>query len=156
MSEIIYTSNIKIERKKGSLRYAYLPALEQPVKFGVHGGIAKHYGVDEKINEPHAATIDYLIASVGGCLTGTFGGALMARKIDADNDKLSSEVVGEVILEDNVLVIKNIKVKYQLYADKENIKTIERVHKIHKDYCAIYKSVYKAIHITTELEIVSI
>ena len=153
MSNVVYTSNIKIVRKKGSLRHAYLPALNEPVKFGVHGAIAKHYGVSEEINEPYATTIDYLISAVGGCLTGTFGGALKVRKIDADNDKLSSEVIGEVELEDNVLVIKRILVKYTILAEEKDKKTIERVHKIHKDYCAVYKSVCKSIDISTELSI---
>ncbi|WP_422091600.1 OsmC family protein [Tenacibaculum ovolyticum] len=153
MSNIVYTSNIKIVRKKGSLRYAYLPAENEPVKFGLHGAIAEHYGVSDKIDDPHATTIDYLISAVGGCLTGTFGGALRVRKIDPDNDKLSSEVIGEVELEDNVLVVKRIHIKYTISSEEENKKTIERVHKIHKDYCAVYKSIYRSIDVTTELHI---
>ncbi|PKH51814.1 hypothetical protein CXF68_14460 [Tenacibaculum sp. Bg11-29] len=156
MSNLVYTSNIKIKRKKGSLRHAYLPAEKEPVQFGLHGAIAKHYGVSDTIDDPHATTIDYLISAVGGCLTGTFGGALKVRKIDADNDKLTSDVIGEVELEDNVLVIKRILVKYTLLAEEKDRKTIERVHKIHKEYCAVYKSVYKAIDITSELKIETI
>jgi uncharacterized OsmC-like protein len=52
-----------------------------------------------------------------------------------------------------VLVIKRIIVKYTLLAEEKDRKTIERVHKIHKDYCAVYKSVHKAIDITSELKI---
>ena len=49
------------------LRRAYLPGEPQPVMFSVHGGIAKHYGIDEsRLPEPHAATIDYVIAALGG------------------------------------------------------------------------------------------
>ncbi|WP_445710260.1 OsmC family protein [Flavobacterium sp.] len=156
MSNIVYTSNIKIVRKKGALRHAYLPAEAEPVKFGLHGDIAEHYGVSDSIDDPHATTIDYLISAVGGCLTGTFGGALRVRDIDPDNDKLSSEVIGEVELEDNVLVIKRILVKYTLLSAAKDRKTIERVHKIHKDYCAVYQSIYKSIDVTTELNIETI
>jgi hypothetical protein len=67
MSEVVYVSNIKIERKVGPLRVAHLPGEVQPVIFSVHGAIAKHYKVDPAtIDESHAATIDYVIASTAG------------------------------------------------------------------------------------------
>jgi hypothetical protein len=67
MSEVVYVSKIRIERKKGALRIAYLPGESQPVSFSVHGAIAKHYRVDPaKIGESHAATINYVIASTAG------------------------------------------------------------------------------------------
>jgi hypothetical protein len=67
MSEVVYVSNVRIERKKGPLRHAYLPGESEPVVFSVHGGIAKHYGVDEsKLGQPHAATLDYVVAAAGG------------------------------------------------------------------------------------------
>ena len=67
MSEVVYVSNIRIERIAGPSRLAYLPAESEPVHFGVHGAIAEHYGVSaEKIIQPHATTIDYVIAAAGG------------------------------------------------------------------------------------------
>ena len=67
MSEVAYVSNVRIERKKGPLRSAFLPGEKEPVAFSVHGPIAKHYGIDEsKITESHAATIDYVVAAAGG------------------------------------------------------------------------------------------
>ncbi|HEV3467860.1 MAG TPA: hypothetical protein VG148_00955 [Pyrinomonadaceae bacterium] len=67
MSEVVYTSRIRIERQVGPLRLAYLPAEGEPVRFGVHGAIAEHYGVNpDTIAEPHAATIDYVIAGAAG------------------------------------------------------------------------------------------
>ncbi len=67
MSEVAYISNVHIERVKGPLRRAYLPGEAQPVMFSVHGAIAKHYGIDEsRLSEPHAATIDYVVAALGG------------------------------------------------------------------------------------------
>ena len=96
MSEAVYISEIKIERKRGPLRFAYLPAEKEPVRFGVHGAIAKHYGVSPEISEPHATTLDYVIAAAGGWLTGTFGGALEARKISASNKRLTSDARGEI------------------------------------------------------------
>ena len=67
MAEVVYVSDIRLERVKGPLRLAYLPGEKDPVVFSVHGGIAKHYGIDEtKLGEPHAATLDYIVAATGG------------------------------------------------------------------------------------------
>lgn len=67
MSEVVYISKVRLERRKGPLRYAQLPGETQPVAFSVHGAIAKHYGLDESsLGEPHAATLDYIVAAAGG------------------------------------------------------------------------------------------
>jgi hypothetical protein len=67
MSKVVYVANVRIERKVGPLRIAYLPGEAQPVLFSVHGAIAEHYKVSpESIKESHAATIDYVIAGVAG------------------------------------------------------------------------------------------
>lgn len=68
MSEkVTYRSQIRIERQRGPLRLAWLPAEKEPVRFGAHGAVAKHYGMDpETMEEPHATTLDYVIAATGG------------------------------------------------------------------------------------------
>ena len=66
MSEVVYVSEVRIERQVGPLRLAYLPAESRPVTFGVHGAIAAHYKVDPNVVEPHATTIDYVVAATGG------------------------------------------------------------------------------------------
>lgn len=66
MSDITYVSNVRIERQAGPLRLAYLPAESNPVLFGVHGAIAEHYGVSPEVAEPHATTLDYVVAAAGG------------------------------------------------------------------------------------------
>jgi len=64
--QVAYRSLVRIERVKGPLRRAYLPAESEPILFGVHSEIAQHYGVDPNIHEPHAATLDYLVAATAG------------------------------------------------------------------------------------------
>ena len=67
MSEVVYVSNVQIERKVGPLRVAHLPGEPKPVEFSVHGAIAQHYKVPiENIKESHASTIDYVIAATAG------------------------------------------------------------------------------------------
>ena len=66
MSDVAYRSEVRIERIKGPLRRAWLPAETQPVLFGVHGAVAKHYNVSPEISEPHATTLDYIVAAAAG------------------------------------------------------------------------------------------
>lgn len=66
MSDVVYTSNVTIRRLGGPLRSATLPAEEEPVLFGVHGPVARYYGRDPSEHEPHATTLDYVIAAAGG------------------------------------------------------------------------------------------
>ena len=66
MSEVVYRSEVRIERVKGPVRKAYLPAESEPVIFGVHGAIAEHYKVPPNVVEPRATTLDYIIAAAAG------------------------------------------------------------------------------------------
>jgi hypothetical protein len=64
--EVVYRSVVRLERLKGPLRRAYLPAEPEPVLFGTHGEIAAHYGVKPTDHPPHATTIDYVVAAAAG------------------------------------------------------------------------------------------
>ena len=48
------------------IRQAHLPAEEDSVLFGAHGEIAEHYGASPEEVEPHASTLDYVVAAAGG------------------------------------------------------------------------------------------
>lgn len=64
--DVVYVSSVQIERVKGPLRRAYLPEETEPVLFGAHSEIAEHYNVDPNVHEPHAATLDYVVAAAAG------------------------------------------------------------------------------------------
>ncbi len=66
MSDVAYTSKVRIERVRGPIRKVWMPSLDEPISFGVHGAIAEHYGVDPEEYPPDATTIDYVIAAAGG------------------------------------------------------------------------------------------
>jgi hypothetical protein len=66
MSDVVYRSAVRIERVKGPVRRAYLPAEAAPVIFGVHDEIAEHYKVPPGTLEPHATTLDYIVAATAG------------------------------------------------------------------------------------------
>ena len=63
---VVYRSQIRIERLKGPIRRAFVPANDEPVMFGVHSEIAQHYGVDNDVYEAHTTTLDYVIAAAAG------------------------------------------------------------------------------------------
>jgi len=65
-SQVVYRSHVRLERVKGPVRKAYLPAEPNPVIFGVHGAVAEHYKVPRNVLEPHATTLDYIVAAAAG------------------------------------------------------------------------------------------
>jgi len=66
VAEVKYVSRVKVEPVEGKIRRAYVPGAEEPVLFGVHGEVAEHYGVSPDAEEPHATTLDYVVAAAGG------------------------------------------------------------------------------------------
>jgi uncharacterized OsmC-like protein len=64
---------------------------------------------------------------------------------------LTSESVGEIELEDNVLVIRRIHVTFTLKSEPSQWDTVERVHGFFADKCPVYRSLKPAIAMTTEL-----
>src|SRR4051794_32439878 len=53
MGQVAYRSKVSIERERGPLRSAHLPAESDPVAFGVHAEVAEHYGVTPDQSPPH-------------------------------------------------------------------------------------------------------
>ena len=82
-------------------------------------------------------------------MMGTFGGALEARKIDASEGRLTADIVGEVGEDDGVLVIRRIHVALRLTAPESVRETVERVHGIYAMRCPLYRTLHKAIQLTS-------
>ncbi|HXJ41041.1 MAG TPA: hypothetical protein VNH18_17295 [Bryobacteraceae bacterium] len=66
MPDVAYRSEVRIERVRGPVRKAWLPAESTPVIFGVHGAVADHYKVSPAVAEPHGTTLDYVVAAAAG------------------------------------------------------------------------------------------
>ncbi|HWT77878.1 MAG TPA: hypothetical protein VN203_02135 [Candidatus Acidoferrum sp.] len=64
MGELIHTSHVRIIKDKGPVRRAYIESFAEPVRYGVHGGIRKFYGVEP--GEELPTTLDHIIAAVAG------------------------------------------------------------------------------------------
>lgn len=153
MKTSAYTSKIKIEHLVVPNNRAFLPIEKDPVLFGVHDEIADHYKIAPGTYEPHAATLDYIVASAGGCLTGTFGGALAGRGVVLGQQGLVADVHGEIErADDNVLIIKRIHVVYHLSTSAEFKEKVYRAYDVHANKCPVYRSLTPGIAITTELD----
>ena len=63
MGEIVHISRFRVERVRGPIRQAFLENFETPIRFGVHGGIKKFYGIEPDEEVP--ATLDHIVAAVG-------------------------------------------------------------------------------------------
>ena len=64
MGDAVHTSRMRIERVKGPVRQMLLEGFDTPIRFGVHGGIKKFYGIEPEEDVP--ATLDYIVGAVGG------------------------------------------------------------------------------------------
>ena len=64
--EVVYRSNVRIERIKGPHRRAFLPVEEQPIHLATHSEVAEWYGHDRDTFPPHATTLDYVVAAAAG------------------------------------------------------------------------------------------
>ena len=62
MAEVIHTSRCKIMQDDPPIRRAFIEDFKEPFYYGVHGGIAKFYGMDPKGDYP--ATLDHMIAAI--------------------------------------------------------------------------------------------
>ncbi|MGD2270039.1 MAG: hypothetical protein PVI06_06520 [Desulfobacterales bacterium] len=64
MSNVVHRSQIMITREKGPTRRAQIEGFNEPVFYGVHGGIKDFYKVETE--EEHAATLDHIVGADGG------------------------------------------------------------------------------------------
>lgn len=64
MPDVVHTSRMRIDRVRGPIREMRLEGFDTPIRFGVHGGIKKFYGVEPDEEVP--ATLDYMVGAVGG------------------------------------------------------------------------------------------
>ena len=87
-------------------------------------------------------------------MMGTFGGALEARHIDANNGKLIADVTGEVETEEGVLVIRRINVAMRLAAPEQSRETVERVHGMYAMRCPLYRTLHNTIALTSSFTLV--
>lgn len=153
--ETTHEVRVHLTRQRPPIRRAVLEMTGDEVVFGTPGWQGEHYGFEPGSVPEHPGTLDYLVASVAGCLIGTFGGALRARGIDSAGDRLVADAVGDVVVDpDGVLRLRTITVRYTLRAPEEKRAAAERANAHHAAHCPNARSVAGAIDVVTELEFV--
>jgi organic hydroperoxide reductase OsmC/OhrA len=152
-TETVHEVRAHLTREKAPIRKATLAATGLEITFGTPGWQGEHYGFPPGTADDDPGTLDYLVASVAGCLIGTLGGALKVRGIDTSGDRLTADALGEVVVDpDGVLRLRRITVTYHLRADEERRAAAERAHSRHAAHCPNARSVAAAIEIVTELD----
>ena len=155
--ETVHEVRVHLTRERPPIRKAQLEITGEEVAFGTPGWQGAHYGFPPGTAEEHPGTLDYLVASVAGCLIGTLGGALKARGIRSDGDALTADAVGEVVVDpDGVLRLRKILVRYTLRAAEEHRAAAQRANAHHARHCPNARSVSPAIEIVTELDFVPV
>lgn len=130
-----------------------LPPDGRTIHFGAHGAVAEHYGMPPAPELP--STLDYLVASVAGCLIGTFAGSLRRARVRVPPTALTAIAIGSIQSdEDNVLRLRRITVDYTLELPEEFREKAEEVHAVHAGRCPNARSVGGSIDVVTNLEIV--
>jgi uncharacterized OsmC-like protein len=154
MSQTRFTSQVRVTRERPPLRTAELLETGETVTFGTPGYQGDFYGFGEGELREHGGTFDYLLAAVAACLTGTLGQALKARGIPSDGDRLTSRAEAEVEVEDGVMVMRRITVRYRLQVEEDRREAARRAHAHHVRACGVARSVMPSLDIRTEIELV--
>lgn len=86
-------------------------------------------------------------------MTGTLGGALEARGIPSQPEKLTSEARGEVVKRDGVLEIERIEVRYEVEIPAGKREEAERALETHVENCPVARTLTPCVEIEWEAEI---
>lgn len=148
-----YTARARVANKHPTLREVSLPGLATPLRVGFHPEVAEVYGIPPGSYDEAAATYDYLVGAVAGCLTGVLSGMLEARGMSTGDDRLTAEATAQSEWRDRVLRVTSIHVHYAVRAGDANPDVVERVHEQHVRRCSMAQSVAGAIEVTTSYEL---
>lgn len=153
MARLLHLSKAKIHKEPGKdkIKRAKFDGFPDEVRMGVHGGVADYFKV--KPEQPMPTTLDYIVAAVGGCMTGTVAGALEARGIPATPDKLQVDVEGRIEEIDGKMLLTNVSLRYKLKVPKDKRAAVERALEHHEGLCAVSESVRRGIAVEWQAEI---
>ena len=149
MGEVIHTSRIKIVRESGPTRKAVIEGLNEPIYYGVHGGIKKFYKIEPE--KEYAATLDHIIAATAACMMGTLATLLARDKISTSEDRYHADVEGDIENAGGVLKITQIRVKYHLKIHTEKVPEAQTAFSSYLQFCPAAQSIKGCIEIKDSL-----
>lgn len=153
MGETVHISRVKVYKEPGhgKVKKAFIEGFPEPIRMGLHGGVKKFFHVQDGEDLP--TTLDYLVAALGSCLTGTLGSALEACSIPIAADGLSADVEGTIENVEKKPLVTQVHVKYHLKVPKGKRAEAQRVLDHHEKYCAVSQSLRHGIEVDWEGEI---
>jgi uncharacterized OsmC-like protein len=153
MAKLLHTSKVKIHKEPGKnkIKRAQVEGFPDILRMGVHGGVADFFKLSP--DEPLPSTLDYVVAAVGACMTGTVAGALEARGVRADPENLQVEAEGKIEDVDGKMILTGIKLRYRLKVPKDKRASVERALEHHEGLCAVSESIRRGITVEWESEI---
>ncbi len=153
MAKLLQLSKVKVEKEPGNnkIKRAQFEGFPDVVRMGVHGGVAEFFKL--KPDEPLPSTLDYVVAAIGGCMTGTVAGALEARGISAAPDKLRVEAEGTIEEVDGKMLLTHVSLRYRLKVPREKRASVEKALEHHESHCAVSESVRRGITVEWKSEI---
>ncbi|MBI4459228.1 MAG: OsmC family protein [Acidobacteria bacterium] len=86
-------------------------------------------------------------------MTGTLAGALAARKIPTQPDRLSAEVEGYVENVEGTPLITRVRIKYHVKVPQGKRAEAERALQVHEKGCPVAQSVRRGIRVEWEGEV---
>jgi uncharacterized OsmC-like protein len=154
MGRLAHISKVKIYKEPGKdkVKRAEIEGFPGVTRMGVNGGIAEFFKVQPE--EPLPSTLDYVVAAVGGCLTGTLAGALEGRGISTAPEKLETVAEGRMEEIDGKLLLTHVTVKYRIKVPKAQREATERALEHHAGRCPVSESVKRGITVEWQSEIV--
>ena len=154
MGRLAHVSKVKIHKEPGKdkVKQAEFEGFPGFTRMGVNGGIAEFFKVQPA--EPLPSTLDYVVAAVGGCLTGTLAGALEGRGISTAPENLEAVAEGRMEEIDGKLLLTHVVVKYRIKIAKDQRQVTERALEHHAARCPVSESVKRGITVEWLSEIV--
>jgi uncharacterized OsmC-like protein len=154
MARLAHVSKVTIHKEPGTdkIKQAEFEGFPGVTRMGVNGGVAEFFKVQPA--EPLPSTLDYVVAAVGGCLTGTLAGALEGRGISTAPEKLEAVAEGRLEEIDGKLLLTHIVVSYRIKVAKAQREATERALQHHADRCPVSESVKRGITVEWLGEIV--
>jgi len=154
MARTLHLLKIKVEYEAGhsKVKRIQFDGFDQPVRMGVHTGFSEFYNVVPE--EPLPSSLDYLVAAIGGCMTGTLASALRGRGIESGPDKLTAEVEGQLEEVQGSLLLTKVSISYKLKVPKDKRPAAERALLYHETACPVSASLKKGIGVEWRSEIV--
>lgn len=153
MAKLLHLSKVKIhkEAKKKKIKRIQFEGFPDVVRMGLHGGVAEYFKIQP--DEPLPTTLDYLVAAIGGCMTGTVAGVLEARGVNADPENLQVEAEGRIEEADGKMLLTHVTLKYRMKVPKDKRASVEKALEHHESLCAVSESVRRGITVDWKSEI---